>query len=108
MDEFVLAAYLKVTRAIGQWLHNGTDFPTAEELIAYKRTAKEVGELLGVDSIYYQSLEALLGAASQPADHYCTACWTGRYPVAIDEPMEKFAFKPMSATRSEQAPTESP
>ncbi len=86
----------------------GIDFPTAEELIAYKRTAKEVGELLGVNSIYYQSLEALLGAASQPADHYCTACWTGRYPVAIDEPVEKFAFEPISVTRSEQAPTESP
>ena len=93
----------------GIWDHpDAIDFPTADELIAYERTAEEVGQLLGVDSIYYQSLEALLGSASQPPDHYCTACWTGRYPVAIEEPVRKFAFEPMSAVRSEQAPTESP
>jgi len=71
----------------------GIDFPTQKELIACERTAEEIGELLGVDSIYYQSLEAMLSCASQPVDHYCTACWTGKYPVSIEEPVDKFAFE---------------
>jgi len=71
----------------------GIDFPTAEELIAHGRTEEEIARLLGVDSLHYQSLEALLSAGSQPPEHYCTACWTGRYPVALEEPVEKFAFE---------------
>lgn len=72
----------------------GIDFPTAEELIAHDRTAEEIRSLLEVDSLHYQSLEALLSAGSQPPEHYCTACWTGRYPVPVAEPVEKFAFEP--------------
>jgi amidophosphoribosyltransferase len=86
----------------------GIDFPTSEELIAHDRTTEEVAALLGVDSLYYQSLEALLAAGSQPADHYCTACWTGKYPVPIEEPVEKFAFEATPGADTNPAPKESP
>jgi len=86
----------------------GIDFPTAEELIAYDRTTEEIASLLRVDSLHYQSLEALLGSASRPPEHYCTACWTGNYPVPIHEPVEKFAFESLFASGTEPGPTESP
>lgn len=75
----------------------GIDFPTEEELLAHSRTPEEIARLIGVDSLYYQSLEGMLSAATQPPQHYCTACWTGRYPVSIDEPVAKLAFEPAAA-----------
>jgi len=86
----------------------GIDFPTQEELLAHNRTVEEIGRLLTLDSIYYQSLEALLSACSQPADHYCTACWTGRYPIPIEEPVEKFTFESMATTSREGRPRRCP
>ena len=38
-----------------------------------------------------EAVEGMLGVLSRPASHYCTACWTGRYPVPIPEGMTKKA-----------------
>ena len=72
----------------------GVDFPTKEELLASDRTLEQIADFLEVDSIGYQSLEGLLSCAKYPAEHYCTACWTGRYPIPIDIPVSKFAMEP--------------
>jgi len=72
----------------------GVDFPTKEELLASNRTLEQIADFLEVDSIGYQSLEGLLSCAKYPAEHYCTACWTGRYPIPIDIPVSKFAMEP--------------
>ena len=72
----------------------GVDFPTKEELLANDRTLEQIVDFLEVDSIGYQSLEGLLSCAKYPAEHYCTACWTGRYPIPVDIPVSKFAMEP--------------
>jgi len=72
----------------------GVDFPTREELLANNRTPEQIADFLEVDSIGYQSLEGLLSCAGYPAEHYCTACWTGRYPIPVDIPVSKFAMEP--------------
>jgi len=71
----------------------GVDFPTKEELLANNRNLEEIKEFLGVDSIGYQSLEGLLSCAALPGDHYCTACWTGKYRIPVDRPVNKFAME---------------
>ncbi|MHC4338467.1 MAG: amidophosphoribosyltransferase, partial [Planctomycetota bacterium] len=71
----------------------GVDFPTKEELLANNRNLEEIKEFLGVDSIGYQSLEGLLSCAALPADHYCTACWTGKYRIPVDKPANKFSME---------------
>jgi amidophosphoribosyltransferase len=71
----------------------GIDFPTSEELIAHNRTPAQVGEFLEVDSLAYLSLDGLLGCMKDSADHYCTACWSGRYKIPIDQPQTKFSFE---------------
>jgi amidophosphoribosyltransferase len=63
------------------------DFPTPKELIANQLDGdvKKIGEHLGVDSLEYLSIEDLL--ASVPHDNganYCTACFSGKYPVDVD------------------------
>ncbi len=71
----------------------GVDFPTKEELIANNRTVEEIREYLGVDSLGYISLEGLLACASKPADNYCTACWSGNYPIPVGTVVNKFSME---------------
>ena len=71
----------------------GVDFPTKEELLANNRTLEQIKDFLEVDSIGYQSLEGLLSCVSLPKDHYCTACWTGKYPIPVDTVFNKFAME---------------
>jgi len=67
----------------------GIDFPDAGELIAARKDVEAVRRHIGADSLRYLGLEGLLSAVSGPPDHYCTACWTGHYPVAPEEAMDK-------------------
>ena len=71
----------------------GIDFPTKEELLANNRNLEQIKDFLEVDSIGYQSLEGLLSCATLPKDHYCTACWIGKYPIPVDIAFNKFAME---------------
>ncbi len=66
----------------------GIDFPTKEELISNKYNAQEIRKYLDCDSVEYLSLEGMLSCVSYPKENYCTACWSGKYPVpfaAVDK-----------------------
>ncbi len=65
----------------------GMDFPSREELIAV-RCSGDVGRIqqeLGADTLMYLSIEKML--ESVPAGErkgYCTACFSGTYPVPVE------------------------
>jgi amidophosphoribosyltransferase len=74
----------------------GMDFPDADELLANKfDSIGEMRDYLGVDSLAYLSVKGLMKAV-QRANHgdlgYCNACFTGNYPVPVDEDMSKEQF----------------
>jgi amidophosphoribosyltransferase len=71
----------------------GIDFPTSQELIAHNRTVEQIRDFLEVDSLAYLSLEGMLSAMKHPEQDYCTACWSGRYKIPIDEQVSKFNFE---------------
>ncbi|MHC5060210.1 MAG: amidophosphoribosyltransferase [Planctomycetota bacterium] len=71
----------------------GVDFPTTEELLASSRTMEEIRDFLDVDSIGYISLEGLLSCMKLPADHYCTACWSGKYRIPVTTVVNKFSME---------------
>lgn len=71
----------------------GIDFATPHELIAHDRTVEQIREFLEVDSLAYLSLEGMLSCLTVPARDACTACWSGRYKVPIDQPQSKFSFE---------------
>ncbi|MGA2915574.1 MAG: amidophosphoribosyltransferase [Sedimentisphaerales bacterium] len=71
----------------------GVDFPTKEELLANGKDMQQIKEFLDVDSIGYISLEGLLSCASLPKDHYCTACWSGNYPIPVQMMVGKFVME---------------
>jgi amidophosphoribosyltransferase len=69
------------------------DFPTREELVANKRTMDQIRDYLGVNTLGYISLEGLLSCVSLPADHYCTACWSGNYRIPCTTIVNKFSME---------------
>jgi amidophosphoribosyltransferase len=69
----------------------GMDFPTKRELIASNKSLAEIKEYLEVDSLEYLSLEGLLKSVPHEKGGYCTACFTGEYPIVPEEMMDKFA-----------------
>lgn len=76
----------------------GMDFPSRDELIAnqYHLDIEEIREALGVDSLRYLSIEGLLDAVPhENGEGYCTACFTGNYPVEIDSEANKLALEEM-------------
>ncbi len=58
----------------------GIDFASKGQLVAATHTLPEIQKLLNVDSIHYLSIEGLLRSVNHE-HHYCTACFTGEYPV---------------------------
>lgn len=74
----------------------GMDFPSKEELIAnqHNLNVESIREELGVNSLQYLSEKGLLDSAPQEDGiGYCTACFTGNYPVQIDLGATKLAFE---------------
>lgn len=68
----------------------GMDFPKRRDLVAAYNTVEEVRESLHVDSLQYLSVEKMLSAVPVGRCGYCTCCFTGDYPVEIDEAYHKF------------------
>jgi amidophosphoribosyltransferase len=65
----------------------GIDTPQRRELIASSNSTEEIREFIEADSIGYLSEQGMLQAVrngDDPARLYCTACFSGRYPVAND------------------------
>lgn len=75
----------------------GIDIPTSEELIASNYNLEHIRQYIGVDTLAYISLDGLL-AASEIEQEFCTACFTGRYPISPEKnygSKQKLLFKEM-------------
>jgi amidophosphoribosyltransferase len=68
----------------------GIDTPLKSELIASANDVDAIRRFVDADSLGYLSQEGLLQAAGDaPGRRHCTACFTGRYPVAVSVPDEE-------------------
>jgi amidophosphoribosyltransferase len=72
----------------------GMDFPSPDELIANKCNGdiETIAREIGVDSVRYLSPDGLVSAVKEAnsSEHsYCTACFTGDYPVPVHFGVEK-------------------
>ena len=63
----------------------GIDTPTREELIASTHSVAETEAYLGADSLAYLSLEGLYAFTGGRRNGFCDACFSGRYPVPLDD-----------------------
>ena len=78
----------------------GVDTPQREKLLAATMSEEEMRLHLGVDSLKFISLDGLYRAVGETAGRdpdapaYCDACFSGEYPVAPSDQIEKgFALK---------------
>lgn len=62
----------------------GIDTPTQKELIASEYSVEEIRQHISADSLGYLSLKGLLSSVKNPKN-YCTACFTGKYPMDVSE-----------------------
>ncbi|MCB9729193.1 MAG: amidophosphoribosyltransferase [Deltaproteobacteria bacterium] len=63
----------------------GIDTPDRAELIAANKSTAEIAEFLGADSLSYLSLDGLHASVKGHGGGYCSACFTGRYPIRVPE-----------------------
>jgi len=63
----------------------GVDTPTKKELIASSHTVQEIGKYIEADSLAYLSYEGMLRAVGGSETEFCTACYTGRYPLEFED-----------------------
>ncbi len=70
----------------------GIDFPTRTELIAAARATDEIRRFVNADTLGYLSIEGLRAAVAHPAD-FCTACFSGTYPLDVSHMQGKDAFE---------------
>lgn len=61
----------------------GIDTDVQSQLISARASVDEVCDYIGADSLAFLSVEGLLNCVPQMG--YCTACFTGRYPVRIPD-----------------------
>lgn len=71
----------------------GMDFPTRKELIAAWNSPEQIRDYLGVDSLHYLSVKGMLEATYSDPGHFCTACFTGEYPVPLSEDQNESLFQ---------------
>ena len=66
----------------------GIDTPTRSELVAASHTVEEIGRYVTCDSIAYLSHDGMMSAigAETSGAGYCSACFTGKYSVALGAP----------------------
>ena len=63
----------------------GSDTPTRGELVSSNQSVAEVRDTIGADSLAYLSLPALRTVAAGMKHGFCDACFSGEYPVPVDE-----------------------
>ena len=63
----------------------GIDTAERDKLIAVNMTNDEICEYLGADSLHYISMEGMMKAVENNGCTYCTACFSGDYPMGVPD-----------------------
>ena len=67
----------------------GIDTDSQDQLIAATKTVEEIAKLLEVNSLAYLSREGMLKATQEDPNSFCSACFTGDYPIQIPEQVKR-------------------
>jgi len=67
----------------------GIDTDNQDQLIAATKSVKQIEERIGVDTLAYLSWEGMLEATQENTNNFCSACFTGDYPVTIPEDVRR-------------------
>ncbi len=73
--------------------HFGVDMGHDGDLMAARLSIEEIRDHIGADSLHFLSLDGMMRAISDGQPGYCTACFTGDYPMEVDEAPPKLSFE---------------
>lgn len=71
----------------------GIDFPDPEKLLANQCTPDEIRKYLGADSLGYLDPAGMIRATRRDAKEFCTACFTGDYPIPYNADFDKLIME---------------
>ena len=71
----------------------GVDMARRAELIAAHKSVEEIREHIGADTLGYLSLDGLVRATGGRASDFCSACFTGEYPIPIQLELDKTSLE---------------
>ena len=71
----------------------GTDIDSQEHLIASNSSIEKIREMIGVDSLGYLSEESVKRLAENGDNGFCTACFSGKYPIEIPKNNRKSKYE---------------
>jgi amidophosphoribosyltransferase len=87
-DAGAAEVHMRISSPPTSWpCYYGIDTPERTQLIGATHSLEEIRTFIEADSLGYLSEEGLLAAvkkADEPRNLYCTACFTGKYPVKLD------------------------
>jgi amidophosphoribosyltransferase len=67
----------------------GIDTDNQEQLIAATKSVKDIEQKIGVDSLAYLSWEGMLKVTGEDPNSFCSACFTGDYPINIPDQVKR-------------------
>lgn len=67
----------------------GIDTDTQDQLIAATHSVEAIAAQLEVDSLAYLSWEGMLAATEVDTNSFCSACFTGDYPIPLSESVRR-------------------
>lgn len=67
----------------------GIDTDNQDHLIAATKSIEEIKERIGVDTLAYLSWQGMLEETQENTNHFCSACFTGDYPISIPEDIKR-------------------
>jgi amidophosphoribosyltransferase len=72
--------------------HFGVDMGHDGDLMAARLTIEEMRERIGADSLAFLSLDGMMRAVGS-TEGYCNACFTGKYPIPVEDAQAKLSFE---------------
>jgi amidophosphoribosyltransferase len=76
----------------------GVDMATRAELIAARMDIEAIRKHIGADSLGYLSVDGLMRAVQMAPESFCTACFTGAYPIPVQLELDKLRWEPPSTS----------
>jgi amidophosphoribosyltransferase len=87
-DAGAAEVHMRISSPPTSWpCYYGIDTPERTQLIGATHTLEEIRTFIEADSLGYLSEDGMLEAVrndDDPRELYCTACFTGKYPVTLD------------------------
>lgn len=67
----------------------GIDTDSQDQLIAATKSVVDISQQIGVDTLAYLTWQGMLEATGENPNSFCTACFTGDYPIQVPELLKR-------------------